>query len=155
VPAGRPGATGPGRARRWAAVALGLAARRIVARLVITAIALTAGGLSAMAGGSEQDAGDSPARAVLLQPCAQYRSLLGRTDNDRGAEYVAWVANNQTAFQEAARLDPTLSGAAASMQALQAYFTDRGTGAPKLSDAERHALDDAMVTSCVGGPGRA
>jgi len=150
---GRLGAAASSRAGRWAAAALRLAARRVVARLAIGAIVMTAGGVAAMAGDSKQNALDSPARAVLLQPCAQYRSFLGR--NDAGAQFVTWVANNQAAFEEAARLDPTLSEASASMHALQAYLTTRRTGGPQLSEAERHALDDAMVESCLRGPGRA
>jgi hypothetical protein len=149
-----PGTRSP-RAARLAGVTRVLG-RRLTVRLLCVAVGLLVAGIGAVARGFDRSQDiSSPARGVVQEPCAQYRAMFDRTDPDKGRDFVAWVAANQATFDEAARLDPDLAPAAASMHSIHTYFTNRAAGADELPPEQLHTLDDGLVDACVKGPGRA
>lgn len=143
------------RPRRFAGLTR-LLGRRLTVRLLCAAVALAVAGIGAVARGMDRNADvSSPARGVVQEPCAQYRALLERADQGRGEDFVAWVAANQATFDEAARLDPDLAAAAASVRSIQTHYANRAAGAGTLPSDQLLTLDDGLVDACLKGPGRA
>jgi predicted RNA-binding Zn-ribbon protein involved in translation (DUF1610 family) len=100
----------------------------------------------------------SPARAVVKEPCARYRELSISAQKDGVTEttlhgMIDWVNQNKPVFDEAARLDPKLTDAAANLTWYQQVFNDPATWArTSMDDFKTH--DKPITQACTTGPGQ-
>ena len=100
----------------------------------------------------------SPARDFIKEPCALYRDIAFRLEQDADDAEAAemayyWFQDNLGDFERAAHLDPELTEAAASVR----WFNDTLADPARIdatSDAEFDEWETPVNDACTTGPGR-
>jgi hypothetical protein len=91
--------------------------------------------------------------------CAEYREISIRLERDEmdvaaAQQGLAWLQNNLGRFEEAARLDPELQGAADYIRWFNQMFQDPAALA-RISQAEFDQREEPLAKACTFGAGRA